>query len=83
VSIPNAKFVRIHFEKVDVDQMFDSLQIETPSGEVVEKVVGAKTDTYTDYITGGEAVIRLKSFMFRLPWVTAWGFKIDKVQVIY
>jgi hypothetical protein len=50
---------------------------------VVEKVVGAKTDTYTDYITGGEAVIRLKSFMFRLPWVTAWGFKIDKVQVIY
>ncbi len=78
-TVPNAKFVRVFFEQVDVEDKFDVVRVESATGEVVDEITG-KVDNYkSEYVQGETAVIRLKSDFS----VERWGFKATKVQAVY
>lgn len=77
IEQPNAKMIRVHFEKVDVENRYDHVTVEA-NGAIVEDISGAVTNYTTEYTTGNALTIRLKSDNS----VTAWGFKIDKIQYI-
>lgn len=78
VHVPGAKYIRVHFEKVDVESHYDAVSIETPSGQVVDQVSGGAADYISEYAEGDTLTIRLKSDSS----ISKWGFKMDKVQFI-
>jgi hypothetical protein len=78
VSVPGAKYIRVHFTQIEVEDQWDKLTIETPAGDVVDRFTGATTDYISEYIKGDTLIVRLKSD----GTVNEWGFKVDKVQYI-
>lgn len=78
VHVPGAKYLRLHFDKIDVESRYDFVTVETPSGQIVDQVTGAENGYTTEYTQGDTLVIRLKSDMN----IENWGFKMDKVQFI-
>lgn len=78
VHADGAKYIRIHFEKIETEFQYDKITIEDKAGKVVEILTGAYTDYYTDYYTGDSLVIHLESD----GTVDKWGFKVDKIQMI-
>ncbi|MCM2280163.1 MAG: S8 family serine peptidase [Oligoflexia bacterium] len=78
ISHPGAKFIRVHFERIDVESRFDFVKVESMNGNVVEDISGVRSDYMTDYVEGDQLKIRLKTDNS----VNAYGFKIDKIQYI-
>ncbi len=78
VQVAGAKFVRVHFEKIDVEKGYDKVTVESAQG-VESEFTGASTDVYSEAIKGDTLTIRLKADSI----YNAWGFKVDKIQVIY
>lgn len=78
VSRPGAKFIRVHFEKLEVESGYDFVTVESPAGEVIESFSGNATDVTSDYFRGDTVKIRLKSDYT----MTKWGYKIDRIEVI-
>jgi thermitase len=79
VKRPGAKYIRIHFEKIEVEANYDKVFVQSPAGEVVDELTGTMSDYVSEYVTGDTAVIHLKAD----PTNTGFGFKVDKIQVIY
>jgi subtilisin family serine protease len=78
VHVPGAKYIRVHFEKVDVEPHYDAVSIETPTGQMVDQISGSESDSVSEYALGDTLTIRLKSDAS----ISKWGFKMDKVQFI-
>lgn len=79
VSAPGAKFIRVVFERVETEARYDTLTLESTTGEVIEEISGSKAGDYvTDYIKADRAVIRLKSDASD----ARFGFKISQIQIV-
>jgi hypothetical protein len=78
IKHPGAKYIRIHFEKLEVETGYDTLDLEDPSGVVMESLTGKYADFTSDYLDGDTVVLRLKSDSI----IDDWGFKIDRIEVI-
>lgn len=78
VTEPGAKYVRLHFERIETEARYDIIRLETPSGELIEAIDGSSDGYTSDYILGDSLVIRFVTDSS----VTGWGFKMDKLQVI-
>jgi thermitase len=77
VKVPGAKFIRVVFEKVEIEPRYDKIFIQSPKGEVVDTLTGRLTNYISEYLEGDTAVIRFKSD----STVNGWGFRVNKVQV--
>jgi hypothetical protein len=78
IQEPGAKYIRVHFQKVEVEANYDKVYFQTPGGDVVEDLTGTLSDYTTDYVKGDTAVIRLTSDASN----NAYGFRVDRIQVI-
>ncbi|MEK6705981.1 MAG: S8 family serine peptidase [Bdellovibrionota bacterium] len=78
VEHPGAKYLRIHIAKLNVEQGYDMLTIETPDGEIIDEFTGSADDQMSGYVKGDKLIVRLKTDSS----VEEWGFLIDKMQVI-
>jgi len=79
VAAPGAKFIRVVFERIETEARYDTLTLESATGEVIESISGTKAGEYvTDYVKGDKAVIRLKSDSS----VGGFGFKVSKIQIV-
>jgi subtilisin family serine protease len=78
VKQAGAKYLRLHFEKIEVEANYDKVIVQTPSGEVIEEITGNAANYTTGYVKGDTLVIHLKSDESN----TAFGFKLDAYQVI-
>jgi subtilisin family serine protease len=79
VSYPGAKYIRVIFEKVDVELNYDKVVMtNAATGDVVEELTGFKTDYTTDYVQGDQVNLTLHSDVT----LAGWGFKISKIQII-
>jgi hypothetical protein len=78
VTVPGAKYIRLHFANFEVEDQWDKLTIETPAGGVIDHLSGSLTDYTSEYVQGDTLIIHLKSDSS----VHLWGFKMDKVQYI-
>lgn len=78
VSVPGATHIRVVFEKFDTEARYDFVQVESPTGEVVDSVTGSRDGYVTEYVTGNKLILRLKSDFSE----QRHGFKVSKIQVI-
>jgi subtilisin family serine protease len=78
LEVPGAKFIRVVFDRVELEQGYDKVWLANERGEKIEELTGRATNHVTDYVEGSKALIRFTSDSS----VNAWGFSISKVQVI-
>jgi len=78
ISVPGVKYIRVIFEKLATESGYDTVSIESTSGEVMDSVSGSKDGYVSEYVQGDKLVLRLKSDSSE----QAFGFKISQVQVI-
>lgn len=79
ISAPGAKYLRVVFERVDTELNYDSLTLESGTGEVIEALTGTKSGEYvSEYVKADKVSLRLKSD----GTSSGFGFKVSKVQVV-
>jgi thermitase len=78
IYVPDAKYIRVHFETFSLENGYDRVQLLDPFGGVVDEISGKGNDLPSEYYAGNRLTVRLTSD----GSVTDFGFKIDKVQVI-
>ncbi len=79
VKVPGAKFIRVIFDEIAVEQSYDRVLVENAAGAVMDDITGKAKNYAAWYIVGDTAVIRLKSDGSE----TDYGFKVSRIQVIY
>jgi thermitase len=78
VVVPGAKYLRVVFEKIDVEKNYDKITIESPSEGALEVLTGKLENHVSEYVEGEKLVIRLTSDSS----IDGFGFKIDRIQVV-
>lgn len=78
VSAEGAKYMRVVFEKIELENKYDFIEIRDREGNLVEKISGAKTNYQSEYVSGGYMKLIFKSDRS----VSKWGFKASEYQVI-
>lgn len=73
-----ARFIRLHFPRIDVERGYDFLIVKDGAGNTVARYTGAVQDVLTPPIAGDTAVVQLVSDYS----VTRWGFAMDRYDVI-
>ena len=82
INYPGAKYIRVHFAKIEVEEGYDKLELYSKSAsgkkELVESFSGEATNYMSDYAEGGSFEINLTTD----GSVDGYGFMIDRIQVI-
>ena len=79
ISIPGAKAIRAHLSRYQVEVVHDSITLENPAGDILEKLEGEGTDFTTNYADGDTLILRLHSDMM----INQWGFEVDSIDYIF
>lgn len=75
----NAKFIRIVFEKVELEDGYDFLKVFDANGVEVDSMSGRGENVASFYVPGNKLVLRFTTDSSE----TRWGFKAAKLQVVY
>lgn len=78
ISHPGAKYIRVHFSKIDTEASYDLVKVLDSRGNVIEELSGKQTDYTTDYFEGDKLKITFTSD----SEVNGWGFAIDRYEFI-
>jgi len=79
ISVPGAKFIRLHFSVIDTERNYDPVILVDGAGAEVERFSGKMADRMSDYLVGDRGEIWFQSDSTK----EEWGFKVDYVQVIF
>ncbi len=73
----NAKFMRVHFSRLELEEKFDFIHILDSKGNRMDVISGTSPNgTNSWFVLGNEITIELKTDFFG----TRWGFAINKFQ---
>jgi thermitase len=75
----NAKFMRVVFSKLDLEEGYDYVKVIDASGAEMDSVSGKGENVSTFYVTGNKLTLRFTSDSSE----TRWGFQVGKLQVVY
>lgn len=78
VSHPGAKFIRLHFSKIDTEPSYDVIRIIDAKGVMIEELSGSLANYTTDYAAGDKVTIAFSSDAS----VTRWGYEIDRYDFV-
>lgn len=76
ISLPAAKFIRVHFSKIEVEEGFDKIQIKKSDGTIIEEVSFNSNDYTSEPVPGDKIIVQMKSDLS----LEKWGFKIDHIE---
>ena len=79
IEIPGAKYIRIFFEYVDTEAIYDKVTVTDVAGEPIEVLSGSYANYVSDYLDGGRATVSISSDSS----INKNGFKISKIQAIF
>ncbi len=79
IKVPGARFIRVVIDQLDTEAGYDLVETVAADGTVVDSVSGTRNGHVTDYFSGSEGRIVLKTD----GSVNKWGFKISRVQAVY
>lgn len=79
VQVPNARFIRVHFSRVAMEDGYDILRVLDRNGEEVDMLTGSMDDYTSAYVDGDT----LQLNMVTDGSITSWGFAVDRVDYIY
>ncbi len=78
VNYPGAKYIRVIFERIQVEMNYDRITVMDSSRAVMEDLTGNLANHTSEYVAGDTVLIRLKSD----NTANGFGFKVSKIQVI-
>jgi thermitase len=78
VKKPGAKFLRVHFSRIELEWDRDHIYLEDPQGHVVEEIDGPSSGYSSDYVEGDTLKLRLKTDGSR----GFYGFQVDAVEFV-
>lgn len=76
-NVPGAKYIRLKLKKYELESGYDFLEIYSGANQV-EKISGAGTDGFSEYVEGDTIKVIFKSDAS----ITKWGFLINEIQAI-
>lgn len=74
-----AKYMRVVFSKVDLEDRYDTIKIIDATGAEAETITGTRENAVTGFVEGAKLTIRFKADSSNVKW----GFAVGKVQVVY
>jgi subtilisin family serine protease len=77
-TIPGARYLRVVFEKIDMESNYDFVMIKDANGETVDKITGAHNTYTSEYLEGSSLSVGIESDSS----VSNWGFKIKEIQFV-
>lgn len=77
-TIQGARYIRVVFERVEVENNYDFVIIRNSAGEISEKITGAHENLTTDYIEGDTIDVGITSDAS----VTGFGFKMKTIEYV-
>ncbi len=78
IEVEGAKFVRVVFDRIDLEQGYDKVWLENSAGDRIDELSGRSDNYVSEYFEGGSGRIRFSSDSS----VSSWGFSITRIQVI-
>ncbi len=78
LSEGGARFIRLHFSRIDVEQGYDFVVVTDAAGNTIARYSGSTQDVTTPAIVGDTATVQLTSDSS----ITRFGFSIDRVDAI-
>jgi hypothetical protein len=78
VQVPGARFVRVRFSRVAMEEGYDFLRILDNAGQEAEVITGRHAGYVSTYVEGDTLFIQMKSD----ATVNDWGFAVDRVDFI-
>lgn len=78
IEAEGAKFMRVVFEKVELENKYDFIEVRDREGNLVETISGEKTNYQSEFVNGGYIKLIFKSDRS----VNKWGFKASEYQII-
>lgn len=79
IKVPGARFIRVVFDQLDTEAGYDLVETVAQDGTVVDSVSGTRNAYVSDFFSGSEGRIVLKTD----GSVNKWGFKVSRVQAVY
>jgi thermitase len=79
VTVPGARFIRAYVERLELEPRYDFLTVMDDAGNVIERLNGTMANYATDHAAGNTLKFRFTSD----NTITAWGYRISKIQVVY
>jgi subtilisin family serine protease len=78
VAAPGARYMRVVFERIETEERYDTVAIESASGEAVDIYSGTFQNLTSEYVAGSSLRIRVRTD----GSVPSWGFKVARLEVI-
>jgi thermitase len=78
IQHPGAKYIRVHFETIDVETQYDFIHIEDASGDLLETLTGTYANHTSVDVPGDTLRVRLESDQD----ITDFGYVISHIEVI-
>jgi thermitase len=78
ISYPGAKYLRVHFEKIQTEARYDHVRILTPLGEQIQSFSGSYNDVTSEYVEGDSLIIQLQTDYSTVDY----GYRISRIEVI-
>ncbi len=75
----NAKYLRIVFSKVDLEDGYDFVKIVDSTGAETDSVSGKAENSASFYVTGNKLTLKFSTDSSE----ARWGFAVGKVQAVY
>lgn len=79
IKIPGAKYIRLKFEKFEMETGYDYVRLADLAGNTIEKVSGVGSNYVTEYAEGDSMVLNFVTDRS----INKWGFIIKEVEVQY
>lgn len=77
-TITGAKFIRVRFKKIDMEDNYDFINIIDGSGVVSEKLTGSHSNIISDYVEGDTIELKLVSDSS----VNMWGYQVSHIEYV-
>ncbi len=74
----NAKYVRVVFSKIDLEDNYDFVRVLDAQGAEVDKLSGKSENAASFFVTGNKLTIRFSSDSSD----NRWGFAVSKIQFV-
>jgi hypothetical protein len=74
IQAEGARAVRVHFERLSVEDGYDFVDVLDAKGRIVESLTGELVDYWTRAVEGDRLTLRLRAD----EAVSAWGFRVDR-----
>jgi len=75
----DAKFIRVVFSKVDLENNYDFVKLYDAKGIESEAITGAGENLVSGYVMGNKVTLKFTTDSSN----TKWGFAVGKVQAVY